>query len=88
MSKSAMIHARVEPEIKKNVEEIFAELGLNMTSALNLFFKQVVLQKGLPFSVNIPNTQTAKAIEEARKTVKKKSRFSSADEMFAALDED
>jgi len=89
MSKSAMIHARVEPEIKRDVEGIFSDLGLNMTSALNLFFKQVQIHRGLPFSVNLPNKVTQKAIVQARKEmVKKKLRSNTADELFQALGED
>jgi len=84
-----MIHARVEPEVKRDVEGIFSDLGLNMTSALNLFFKQVQINRGLPFSVNLPNKVTQKAIDQARKAmVKKKPRFNTADELFQALGED
>lgn len=89
MSKSAMIHARVEPKIKENVEDIFSELGLNMTSAINLFFKQVILNNGLPFRVNIPNEKTRLAIEEVRKNMKsnKKARFKSASDLLDSLED-
>ncbi len=80
-----MIRARTEIDLKEKVEVIFSKLGLNMTSALNLFLKQVVLHKGLPFDVRIPNKKTIKAIEEARKTVKKSSKYKNADELFVSL---
>ncbi|PKN95891.1 MAG: type II toxin-antitoxin system antitoxin, RelB/DinJ family, partial [Chloroflexi bacterium HGW-Chloroflexi-5] len=47
MAKSAMIHARTETELKKEVEAIFSALGLSTTAALNLFFHQVKMRRGL-----------------------------------------
>lgn len=44
MAKSAMIHARTEIELKKEVEKIFAALGLSTTAAVNLFFHQVKMR--------------------------------------------
>ncbi len=54
MKKSAMIRARVEPEIKKQAEDIFKEIGLNASEAISLFYHQVKLKKGMPFAVNLP----------------------------------
>lgn len=65
MSKSAMIRARTEPELKQEVEQIFKELGITASEAINIFYKQVQIQKGIPFSVNIPNETT---IETFKKT--------------------
>lgn len=47
--KSANVIARVEPEIKQQVEEIFAELGISASTAINMFYRQVVAANGLPF---------------------------------------
>lgn len=66
MPRTAMIRARTEPELKREAEEVFHELGLSQTEAINLFYRQVVLQHGLPFAVRIPNRTTRAAIEEAR----------------------
>ncbi len=65
MKKSAMIRARVEPELKAEVEKIFRELGLTTTEAITLFYRQVKVRKGIPFEINIPNTTT---METAIKT--------------------
>ena len=65
MSKSAMIRARVEPELKSEVEGIFKELGLTTTEAITLFYHQVRIRKGIPFEITIPNKST---LETARKT--------------------
>lgn len=65
MTKSEMIRARVEPELKQDAETVFSRLGLSTTQAITLFYKQVTLQQGLPFAVKIPNAETRKALQEA-----------------------
>ena len=66
MHKSAVISARIDPELKQSAEKIFEELGLTTAQAITLFLKQVELQQGLPFAVKIPNQLTAEALEQAR----------------------
>jgi len=66
MSKAAVISARIDPDLKRSAEQIFKELGLTTTQAITLFYKQVELQRGLPFNVRIPNEVTLQALEEAR----------------------
>ena len=65
MSKAAMIRARTTKELKEEVETIFNELGLSTTEAINLFYKQVKLNKGLPFRISIPKEVTEKPIKDA-----------------------
>ncbi len=60
MSKTSTIRARMEPDLKSKAEHIFQQLGLTTTQAITLFYKQVELQKGLPFDVAIPNKTTLK----------------------------
>jgi len=67
MSKSATVRARIEPKLKSEVEELFKELGLSVTDAINIFYRQVKLMHGLPFSVRIPNAETLEAIRKADK---------------------
>lgn len=64
MSKTAMIRARVEPDVKEAAETVFRKLGLSVTEAVTLFYKQVTLKEGLPFDIKIPNRTTRKAMEE------------------------
>lgn len=66
MAKTGMIRARVEPDLKQQAEECFAELGLSTTEALTLFYKQVALHHGLPFDVRIPNAETREALRQIR----------------------
>jgi DNA-damage-inducible protein J len=65
MSKTTMITARVDPELKRETEKVLKGLGLTTTQAITLFFNQISLRKALPFAVAIPNTETARAIEDA-----------------------
>ena len=58
MAKTGMIRARIEPEVKREAEELFAALGLSATEAITLFYKQVAVHRGLPFEVRLPNTAT------------------------------
>ena len=64
MAKSAMIRARTEPGLKAQVDRIFHKLGLSCSEAINLFFKQVTLKKGIPFDVTIPNKTTLAAMKD------------------------
>ena len=61
-----MIRARVEPELKREAEELFSSLGLSTTEAITLFYRQVTLHQGLPFAVRMPNLETVEALEQAR----------------------
>ena len=63
--KTQMIHARVEPKLKKSAERIFQRMGMTTTEAIRLFLKQVELHRGLPFAVSIPNDETVAAMREA-----------------------
>ncbi|MEW5953936.1 MAG: type II toxin-antitoxin system RelB/DinJ family antitoxin [Bacillota bacterium] len=54
MPKSSSIYTRVEPEIKEQAEQILSKLGIPVANAINLFLHQVVLRKGIPFSVTLP----------------------------------
>ena len=54
MPKSSGVYTRVEPELKDQVEQVLSKLGIPMANAINLFLHQIVLQKGIPFEVKIP----------------------------------
>ena len=64
MSKTTMVHARVESDLKTDTEKIFKKLGLSTTEAIAVFFSQVRLRKGLPFEVKIPNKTTLETFKK------------------------
>ncbi|MCH9739324.1 MAG: type II toxin-antitoxin system RelB/DinJ family antitoxin [Epsilonproteobacteria bacterium] len=67
--KNAIINARIESELKVDVEHILKNLGLSATQAINMFYQQIKLHNGIPFAVKIPNDETQRVIEESRKGV-------------------
>ena len=64
MSKTAMIRARTELDLKGKVERIFESLGLTASQAINLFYHRVELENGLPFELKIPNSKTLRAMKD------------------------
>ena len=73
MAKTETINIRIEPNLKQQAEETLNYLGLTMSEAVNLFFRQVVLNDGIPFEIKKPryNRKTLKAMKEAEKELKK-----------------
>lgn len=82
--KSAMLRARIEPILKEEVDSILKELGLSTSEAINLFYKQIKLRKGLPFQVVIPNDLTKKTFKETDKNLNI-IESKTAEEMFKKL---
>lgn len=57
MAKTSNVFARVEPTVKEQAEVILEQLGVPMSNAINMFLRQVVLQKGIPFDMKLPRYQ-------------------------------
>ena len=55
--KSANIYARIEPDIKKQAEDILSSLGVSASSAINMFYKQIIYNNGIPFEVKLPSSK-------------------------------
>lgn len=53
-SKTANLYARIEPDVKEQAENILSSLGIPVSSAINMFYKQIILQRGIPFDVKLP----------------------------------
>jgi DNA-damage-inducible protein J len=56
-AKSANLYVRIEPEVKEQAESILSALGIPASNAINMFYKQIILQRGLPFEVKIPSAR-------------------------------
>lgn len=82
---------RTEKEIKDQADQIFNELGLNMTSAINIFLRAAIREKGLPFALklDVPNEVTVAAIEEGKRIASDNSvkGYFNMDDLKAALEE-
>ena len=84
------LNIRTDKDIKDQAEEIFNELGLNMTTAVNMFLKTAIREHGIPFELklDVPNETTAAAIAEGRKLMDDPAapRYSSMDALKAAFE--
>ena len=83
---------RIDSTVKEQATILFSELGMDMSSAVNIFLRQCILRGGLPFSVELPkyNQATLDAMAEARRisgdpNVKG---YNSMEELKAALEAD
>ena len=54
MVKTANLYARIEPELKNEAETILSGLGVAVSNAINMFYRQIVIHRGLPFAVQFP----------------------------------
>ena len=66
MAKTAVINIRTEPNTKKEIEELFAALGLTVSEAVNVFFKKALMTQAIPFDMKLPkyNKETLDAMKE------------------------
>ena len=80
---------RMDTELKKQAEAMLADMGLNMTTAMNMFLRQVVRQGRIPFEIatDIPNATTLEALEEGYKMLADPAshKFSSVDDLMKDL---
>lgn len=81
MAKTEYVRARIDPKLKHEVEAILDDLGLTVTQAIIMFFKQVHHQRGLPFSVRLPDAPTREAITDAQNRTHLE-RFDDPDQLF------
>ena len=96
--KSSNVMARVEPEIKEEAEAILSQLGISASGGINMFYRQIILWRGLPFRPSVPTSRPlsldemtkeefdakmARGLEQA-----KNGEGVSADEFFASLREE
>ncbi len=85
------LNIRIDKDVKDQAEEIFNELGLNMTTAINIFLRTAIREHGIPFDLklDVPNDTTAAAIKEGKKLMADStaSRYSSMADLKAALEE-
>ena len=64
-NKSTNVYIRIEPDVKSQAERILADLGLPASTAINLFYKQIILHRGLPFEVTLPDQPGAEPVADS-----------------------
>lgn len=66
-TKTAVVRARMEPSIKKKAESVLHKIGISPSEAINVFYRRIANDKGVPFSLTIPNKETIKAFSDIEK---------------------
>lgn len=84
MAKTATVHARLTPEIKNEAETILKNLGISISTAYEMFYRQIIAHGGIPFEMRIPNQETRQAMQDARDGKGKK--YATVEEMFCELE--
>ncbi len=85
MAKTATIQTRVDPKIKQNAQRILDKLNISMSEAISMYLSQIMLHKGIPFEIKIPNEVTAKTLKDAESGYDLH-KVDSVDELFLELD--
>ena len=80
----------MDSEVKKEAQELFSEFGLDMTTAINIFLRQSIRERALPFELRMtapkPNAATLASMDEGDGIIRSGRRsFTTADEMFSEL---
>ena len=81
------MNIRMDAEVKKQAEALFNEIGMNMTTAINIFLKQAIRENGIPFElkVNVPNETTTKALIDAENGTDIYGPYDSVEDLMEAL---
>ena len=98
MAKTANLYARIEPELKEQAEAILTALGIPASNAITMFYKQIILQRGIPFEMKLPERKpvdmNALSQEQLNTELQKgyddvlAGRTKPADQVFAAIRRD
>jgi len=87
MASNAMVHVRLDGDMKKQATETLAAMGLSISDAVRVFLTRVVAERQLPFALKIPNAETRAAMAEADAIIReRRARFSNAAELFDDLE--
>ena len=65
MALNATVRARIDVELKEDVEKILSEIGLSTSQAITMFMKGIKRERGIPFELKIPNEETLAAMQDA-----------------------
>lgn len=81
---------KIDPDLKEQSQALFESLGLSMSTAINMFLRQAVREQAIPFRVGnpLPNMETLRAIEDARKGIGLSRGFTSVSELMEDLNAD
>ena len=84
MANGTYVQARIDPHIKEEARSILDELGISMSEAIVVYLKQIILQRGIPFELKLPNKATLQAVQQLESG--KGVTFGSVDELLEDLE--
>ena len=81
---------KIDPVLKEQAQDLFESLGMNLTTAVNIFLRQSVREQAIPFRIGepMPNAETLQAIRDARNGIGLSRGFTSVKELMEDLDAD
>lgn len=89
MATSAIVHVRVDEDIKQQATKTLAAMGLTVSDAVRVFLKRVAIEQAMPFELRVPNAETAAAMAEADAIVRaRRARFDNTGDLFDALEKE
>jgi DNA-damage-inducible protein J len=87
MASTAMLHVRMDEDVKAQATQALAAMGLSTSDAVRLLFHRIAADQAFPLELKVPNAQTREAIAEADEIMRSgKPRFANADQLFADLE--
>jgi DNA-damage-inducible protein J len=88
MAVTAFVRARIDQHLREEAADVLAEMGLTVSDVIRMTLTRIAEDRALPFDINVPNAETRAAIEESREMMRtRRQRFTSAEDMFDALDQ-
>jgi DNA-damage-inducible protein J len=87
MANTTNLNIRIDEELKRQADAIFSELGLNMSTAINMFLRYSVRYGGIPFELRVekPNAETLAAINDVNNNRNMSKTFTSVDDLMEDL---
>ncbi len=83
------INIRMDADLKAQADQLFADLGLNMTTAVNMFVRQAIRQQGIPFPISrVPNAETLSAMQDTLTGKNLSGPYRSVSAMFSAIEDE
>lgn len=87
MANTTNLNIRIDEDLKRQADAIFSELGLNMSTAINMFLRYSVRYGGIPFELRVekPNAETLEAIDDVNNNRNMSKTFTSIDDLMEDL---
>lgn len=87
MAATAMVHVRVDEQVKMQAAETLESMGLSLSDAIRVFLTRIVADKEMPFSIKAPNAESRAAMAETEEIIeRRRARFATADDLFNDLE--